>query len=240
METDTIVNIAGVMLTATVIILNFFILRNSIRQNRKSIALYEENLKLSEESILLNRSLLEENKNLIIRQELDNRPKFRMMPEGFRFDAVSGKPQLYMENIGGKGAFVKTARVVLTKNTTSIVKDVKVERSVKPGAPLNVVVDLPATVISYEVKRKDGLPIGNTEIILLSADAVVEYTHIDDAGKAVDPFTDALCTKIGKDYLNNSDYQCVRIPRPSTSHDTWYSLLGTGTGLSSASEDSIF
>lgn len=233
---ETIVSVIASVLTATLIILNYIMLRGSVKQNALSIELYEKNLALSEESIALNRSLLEENRKMIERQEMDNRPKFRIMQEGFRFDPVTGKPHIYLENIGGKEAQAKKIQVTITKNLISIIKDMEINRSVKPGAPLNLEIDLPATVFEYKVSRKDGQPMKDNETIFLSVSGIIEYTHIADAKADVDPFTDTVGFKIGSDYQNCGDHNCTHTSRRSGKKDTWYSLLGTGEELNEADE----
>jgi hypothetical protein len=226
---DTVVNICAAVITASLIVLNYVILKGSFRQNNTSIELYQENLKISEETLRLNRDILEENRKVIQRQELDNRPKFRITEEGFRFDAISGKPHLYLENIGGKTAYAKKVRIVVLKNLISVAKDIEIEKNVKPGAPLNVEIDLPVSVLEYAVSRKDGAPISKGEIIFFSLNAVVEYTHLGDTDANVDPFVDIIKLKIGKDYLESDEYASVHSTRRSTNKDTWYSLMGTGS-----------
>jgi hypothetical protein len=233
---ETIVNISAAALTASLIILNYVILKGSFRQNNRSIELYEHNLKISEESLNLNKSLLEENKKMIERQELDNRPKFRMITDGFRFDSVTGKPYLYLENIGGKGAHVRNVHFVVTKNLISVVKDVEIGKNVKPAAPLTVEMDMPVTVITYEVKRKDGAPLNANEIIFLSMDAVIEYTHIGDAELDVDCFKDIVVSKVGKDYFNSGEYTHSQKASTSVAGETWYCVLGTGANLCNCPE----
>jgi hypothetical protein len=229
---DTVVNICAAMITASLIVLNYVILKGSFRQNRTSIELYQENLKISEETLKLNRDILEENRRVIERQELDNRPKFRIMEEGFRFDTISGKPHLYLENIGGKTAHVKTIHIVVIKNLTGVVKDIEMEKNIKPGAPLNIEIDLPVSVLEYVVSRKDGTPVNKGEIIFFSLNAVVEYTHLGDTDADVDPFVDIIGSKIGKDYFESEEYVYIHRTRRSTSKDTWYDLMGTGASTS--------
>ncbi|MDR2866411.1 MAG: hypothetical protein LBV13_03290 [Methanomassiliicoccaceae archaeon] len=231
MTIDTIVAIVAAVLTASLIILNYVILRGSFLQNKLTIEQYEQNLKISEESLKLNRSMLEENRKMIDRQELAIRPKFRIMQDGFRFDAVSGKPHLHMENIGGKAAQAKKIHITIIKNFTGIIKEMEIEKSIKPGAPLNLEIDLPVSIIGYDVKRNDGKPIEDKEIIFLSLNAVIEYTHIGDAGTDADPFTDVLMIKIGKDYFESDEYSCTQKARRSVEKETWYNILGTGTNL---------
>jgi len=221
---ETLVNIAAVALTASLIILNYVILRRSVQQNRESIELYEKNLKLSEETLQLNKLQLEENKKMIERQELDNRPKFIMKHEGFRLDMVHGNPQIYLENIGGKEAVAKKAEIVITKNLTSLATDVEINKNIKPGAPLNLTANLPVSIFEYKLHRKDGTPIKDDEIIFFSTVCTIEYTHIDDAN--ADPFVDIMSFKIGNDYLRGGEYYFATDARQSAKDDTWLTLLG--------------
>jgi hypothetical protein len=226
---DTAVNICAALITASLIVLNYVILKGSFRQNQTSIELYEQNLKISEESLRLNRDILEQNRKMIARQELDNRPKFRLMDEGFRFDAITGKPHLYLENIGGKAAHAKKVHIVVLKNLTGVVRDIEMDKNIKPGAPLNIEIDFPVTVQEYTLSRKDGAPINPGEIIFFSLNAVVEYTHMGDTEAFVDPFVDIIELKIGKDYFQSDEYVNAHSTRRSTKEDTWYSLMGTGS-----------
>ncbi|MCL2607788.1 MAG: hypothetical protein FWD92_04470 [Methanomassiliicoccaceae archaeon] len=221
---ETLVNIAAVVLTVSLIVLNYVILRKSVEQNRESIELYEKNLKLSEETLRLNRLQLEENKKMIERQELDNRPKFIMKDGGFRSDPFRGNPRLYLENIGGKEALAKNAEIIITKNLTSIVATAEINKNIKPGAPLNLTADLPVSVLEYHVQRKDGDPLKENEIIFFSLLCTIEYTHTDDAD--ADPFVDIISLKIGNDYIDSGEYYHLVSSRMSTENDTWQSLLG--------------
>ena len=229
-DIELTVGVIATALTVFLIILNYVILRASVEQNRKSIELYEKNLKISEETLQLNRSMLEENRRLIEHQELDNRPKFRMKQDGFRFDTLNGRPCLYLENIGGKEATVRNIHVVITKDAASVVKDMEMNKSIKPGAPMNIEVDLPASVIEYKVERKDGTPLKDHEMIFLSVSARVEYTHADEESSDTYPFADNTGFSIGNDYLNNAAYVHTQTVRESSEEDTWYGILRTGTG----------
>ena len=235
-EVGQVVEICAAVLTASLIILNYIILKGSMRQNQKSIELYEKNLKVSEETLQLNRFLLEENKKMIEVQEMGNRPKFAMKQhDGFRFDPVTGRPHLYLENIGGKEALVKKIHIVIMKNLISVVKDEEINKNIKPGAPLNIETDLPASVFEYAVQRKDGDPVKSVETIFFSVSCVIEYTHID--GADADPFTDTLGFKIGNDYMNNDEFNYAKVARRSTKEDTWHGLLGTGADMPAAEEE---
>ncbi|MCL2712547.1 MAG: hypothetical protein FWD37_04665 [Methanomassiliicoccaceae archaeon] len=225
---ETIVSIIAATLTASLIILNYVILRGSVRQNARSIELYEKNLKVSEETLKLNRSLLDENKKMIERQELDNRPKFIMKDNGIKFDISTGRPSIYLENIGGKGAHAKKIHVTITRNLISVVKESEIDRSVRSGAPLNIEIDLPALVIEYEVQRKDGMQLRDHETAFFSVNAMIEYTHTSDTDDA-DPFMDRVGFGVGNDYLTNEDYHHMSTTRMSSEKDTWRSLIGTGT-----------
>ena len=221
---ETLVNTAAVILTASLIILNYVILRRSVQQNRESIELYEKNLKLSEETLQLNKLQLEENKKMIERQELDHRPKFIMIHEGFRLDIFEGNPHIHLENIGGKEALAKKAEIVITKNLVSVAADVEINKNVKPGAPLNLTANLPVSVFEYQIRRRDGSPLEDDEIIFFSVVCTIEYTHTDDAD--ADPFVDIISFKIGNDYINGGEYYWIPNGRRSTKDDTWHTLLG--------------
>lgn len=230
LSVETVVNICVALLTASLIILNYIILRASIKQNDKSIELYEENLKVSEETLQLNKALLEENRRMIERQKMENRPNFVMKKGGFKIDPTTGRPQIYLENIGGKDGQARNIHVIITKNLKSIVEDVEINRSIKSGAPLNIELDIPASVIEYEVHRKDGGQMKEQDTIFFSVTGILEYTHVDDGEAYVDPFTDSIEFKIGNDYMNNADYTYSWRSRRPSKNDTWDSMLGTGHG----------
>ncbi|MCL1904619.1 MAG: hypothetical protein FWG19_00655 [Methanomassiliicoccaceae archaeon] len=224
---ETAVSVVMVCLTAILLVLNFTTLRRTTEQNQRTLEQHEENMRINEQSLQLNKALLEENKRMIEREELNNRPKFRESQNGFHFDRFSGEPHFYLENIGGVPANVKSAQLSVTKDLMSAVKLIDVNKTVKPGAPIELKMSLPVSVFGHSVTRKDGQPLRKDELIFLQFSVTIEYTHADDTGKDIDSFVDVVESHIGKDYFKSEDYQCSTDLKDPSENTTWYNIFGT-------------
>jgi len=226
----------GALSTTALATISFFVLFYSLRQNKNSIDLLKENLEVNKRSMELDRQSLEEYKRTSERQAFEKRPKFREVSNAYPFNVFQMQPTLYLENIGGMPAIIKTAHMIVALNTITMVKDLMIEKKkVNPGAPLRLEMDFPVTIMDYHVERRDGLPLKNGELEFLSVGAILEYTHLDDEEDA-HPFTDNIHLKIGNDFYRSGDYYLMPSARISTEKDTWETIFSSFIEMNSEGE----